>query len=222
LGLTLDEIFFVVKFKRMRSRYFFFSLLIAVGLILITASPAYAYTVRRGDTLSLLAKRFKAPLNRLIQANRIKNPNLIYVGQQLIIPKSQATTIPPQKSLTNVWVEISLNKQKLSLYQGRKIIFKTSVSTGLARSPTPTGHFKVWAKLRHDDMEGGSRTGGDYYYLPKVPYVAYFYQGYAFHGTYWHKNFGRPMSRGCVNLSIPDARYLYKRIGIGTPVIIRT
>ena len=28
----------------------------------------------------------------------------------------------------------------------------------------------------------------------------------AFHGTYWHNNFGTPMSHGCVNLTIEDAR----------------
>lgn len=188
----------------------------AIGFLLTAISPAYAYTIRRGDTLSLLAKRYNVPLNQLINANRIKNPNLIYVGQRLTIPKTQAEGA----QVKGVWVEISLKKQKLYLYQGGKIIFKTSVSTGLARYPTPAGRFKVWAKFRYDDMTGGSRTRGDYYYLPKVPYVAYFYQGYSLHGTYWHKNFGRPMSHGCINLSISDARYLYSQITVGTPVII--
>ena len=41
---------------------------------------------------------------------------------------------------------------------------------------------------------------GPGYYLPGVPYVMYFYQGYGLHGTYWHDNFGQPMSHGCVNL----------------------
>ncbi|MBZ5574334.1 MAG: L,D-transpeptidase, partial [Acidobacteriia bacterium] len=33
--------------------------------------------------------------------------------------------------------------------------------------------------------------------LPNVPYTQYFYQGYGLHGTYWHHNFGTPMSHGC-------------------------
>ncbi len=59
-------------------------------------------------------------------------------------------------------------------------------------------------------MYGGNRASGDYYYLPDVPYVQYFYQGYSFHGTYWHDNFGQPMSRGCVNMRADDARWLFE------------
>jgi Uncharacterized protein conserved in bacteria len=69
-------------------------------------------------------------------------------------------------------------------------------------------------------MSGGSRKAGDYYYLPKVPHVVYFYQSYALHGTYWHQNFGRRMSHGCINLSIPDAKYLYQKLEIGDFVVV--
>ncbi len=34
--------------------------------------------------------------------------------------------------------------------------------------------------------------------------------GYAFHGTYWHDNLGTPMSRGCVNMRIEDAKWLFR------------
>jgi lipoprotein-anchoring transpeptidase ErfK/SrfK len=69
-------------------------------------------------------------------------------------------------------------------------------------------------------MIGGSRQNRDYYDLPNVPYVVYFYRGYAIHGTYWHNNFGHPMSHGCVNLSIADAKLLYFWIDYATPIII--
>ena len=61
---------------------------------------------------------------------------------------------------------------------------------------------------------------GPGYYLPDVPYVMYFYDGYGLHGTYWHSNFGTPMSHGCVNLSIPDAEWLYNWADVGTLVNI--
>ncbi|MBI5619492.1 L,D-transpeptidase, partial [Candidatus Gottesmanbacteria bacterium] len=51
---------------------------------------------------------------------------------------------------------------------------------------------------------------GPGYYLPDVPYVMYFYLGYAIHGTYWHNNFGHPMSHGCVNMRIEDAKTLFE------------
>ena len=56
------------------------------------------------------------------------------------------------------------------------------------------------------------------YYLPDVPYVMYFYKGYGIHGTYWHSNFGNPMSRGCVNMETSEAGWLYNWAFVGIPV----
>jgi lipoprotein-anchoring transpeptidase ErfK/SrfK len=61
---------------------------------------------------------------------------------------------------------------------------------------------------------------GDNYYLPDVPYVMYFADYLAIHGTYWHDNFGYPMSHGCVNLPTWAAEWLYYWAGYGTPVWI--
>ncbi len=82
---------------------------------------------------------------------------------------------------------------------------------------TPRGEFGIWVKLRHTRMSGGSDVLGTVYDLPNVPYVMYFYnadyfreQGYGLHGTYWHDNFGTPMSHGCINLRTEDAQKLYE------------
>ena len=56
------------------------------------------------------------------------------------------------------------------------------------------------------------------YYLPNVEFVSYFYKGYAIHGTYWHNNFGQPMSHGCVNMTNADASWIYGWAPMGTPV----
>jgi lipoprotein-anchoring transpeptidase ErfK/SrfK len=61
---------------------------------------------------------------------------------------------------------------------------------------------------------------GPGYYLPDVPWVMFFYDEYGFHGTYWHNNFGSPMSRGCVNLRTEAAEWLYNWASVGTPVNI--
>jgi lipoprotein-anchoring transpeptidase ErfK/SrfK len=63
----------------------------------------------------------------------------------------------------------------------------------------------------------GRRLGYNYY-LEDVPFVQYFYQDYALHGTFWHNNFGRPMSHGCVNLPTPAAEWLYHWADYGTLV----
>jgi lipoprotein-anchoring transpeptidase ErfK/SrfK len=61
---------------------------------------------------------------------------------------------------------------------------------------------------------------GPGYYLPAVPYVMYFYEDYGLHGTYWHNNFGTPMSHGCVNFRTEDAQWLFNWASVGTRVVI--
>ena len=58
-------------------------------------------------------------------------------------------------------------------------------------------------------MEGV--IGGEYYNVPDVPCVMYFTNGgHALHGTYWHSNFGTPMSHGCVNLPMDVAAWMLR------------
>ncbi|MBI2074818.1 MAG: L,D-transpeptidase [Candidatus Levybacteria bacterium] len=116
-------------------------------------------------------------------------------------------------------IAIDLSKQTLYAFEGNNIVFQTAVSSGLPSTPTVRGTFSIQTKIPSQLMQGGSAYYG-YYYLPNVPYVMYFYQSYAIHGTYWHNNFGYPMSHGCVNLSIPSAQWLYNWTSAGTPVQI--
>lgn len=202
------------------------SLTIGLGILVLTAKPAEAsgnfliYKVKRGDWLSTIAARFGVSVSTLAATNKIANPNLIFVGQSLKIPQKQVLNTSFGSS--NIWVEVDVSAQKLYLWQGGEIIFSSLVSTGTKQHPTPTGEFRVWGKYSFDHMEGGSKERGDYYYLPNVPYVVYFHKSYALHGTYWHKNFGRPMSHGCINLSTPDAKYLYQMLKIGSLVVTRS
>ncbi len=110
------------------------------------------------------------------------------------------------------WIDVDLSQQRVYAYAGDGIVNSFLVSTGTWQYPTVTGKFKIWIKLRYTDMAGPG------YYLPDVPYTMYFYKGYGLHGTYWHNNFGTPMSHGCVNLSIPDAAWLYDFSAVGTTV----
>ena len=69
-------------------------------------------------------------------------------------------------------------------------------------------------------MRGGSRAAHDYYSLPGVPNIMYFFRGYSLHGTYWHRNFGHVMSHGCAKLTLADAAWFYAWASVGT--IVRT
>jgi len=106
------------------------------------------------------------------------------------------------------WIEVDLSEQKLRAWEGNNLVYEFLISSG-KWAPTPKGKFRIWVKLKYAKMEGGIRGTRTYYYLPNVPYTQYFYKSYGLHGTYWHNNFGHPMSHGCVNLSIPDAEKLF-------------
>lgn len=108
------------------------------------------------------------------------------------------------------WIEVNLKEQTLVAYEGSRMVYATLVSSGLPRTPTVTGLFRIWVKIQAGKMSGGSLEQGDFYYLADVPWTMYFYQGYGLHAAYWHDDFGRPKSRGCVNLSPLDAYWLFQ------------
>lgn len=115
---------------------------------------------------------------------------------------------------TGNWIEVDLSEQKLCFHETSGAMPCFLVSTGNPWTPTPTGDFHVWIKLPVTTMEGVD------YYLPNIHWTMYFYRGYSTHEAYWHNNFGHPMSHGCVNMKIDDAKYIYDRSEVGTLVRI--
>ncbi len=112
------------------------------------------------------------------------------------------------------WIDVNLSKQTLYAYEGNTIVRSFLVSTGVRQFPTVTGQYHIYVKLLSTLMHGVG------YYLPNVPYTMYFYKSYGIHGTYWHHNFGHPMSHGCVNMYTPDSEWLYYWASVGTLVNI--
>ena len=183
-----------------------------------TASSGGVYIVQRGDTLAKIAARNGTTVSALMALNGIRNPNVIWVGQRLRVGKGGGTVSPgpvkpPVSGGKGRWIDVNLSKQRLTAYQGNTPVFSALISGGLPRTPTVVGRFKVNTKLTSTRMRGPG------YDLPNVPYTMYFYRGYAIHGTYWHNNFGRPMSHGCVNMRTSDAAWLFNWASIGTPVV---
>jgi LysM repeat protein len=176
------------------------------------------HVVQRGENLYRIALRYRVTMSALAAANGIVNPNRIYAGQVLRIPGRGAHPNPPAPVLSSDgndrWIDVNLSTQTLTAYEGNTPVRSTLVSTGLPTTPTPTGRFRIYVKYLSDDMSGPG------YYLPNVPYVMYFYRSYGLHGTYWHSNFGRPMSRGCVNLPTAEAEWLFNWAAVGTLVNI--
>jgi lipoprotein-anchoring transpeptidase ErfK/SrfK len=222
---------------------------------------ATVHSVAAGENLYRISLRYDVSVQAMAWANGLGNPNLIYVGQRLVIPnrtsepasnplspdvqstvtlsaeataaptsqppaaQPQSTAVPaptqaaeaaPAASVgTGKEIVVVLHEQKVYAYQNGKLVHSSLASTGIARYPTPVGRFRIYTKYISTLMTGPG------YYLPNVPYTMYFYAGYGLHGTYWHNNFGHPMSHGCVNLPTSEARWLYEWAPVGTPVTVK-
>jgi hypothetical protein len=107
---------------------------------------------------------------------------------------------------------VSLEKQRLEAYEGDQPVFQVRVSTGRPYMETPSGEFRINRKCPSKHMgDGGLTSDRDAYELVGVPWVSFFHNnGVAFHGTFWHDNFGVPMSQGCVNMRNEDAKWLFR------------
>ena len=130
----------------------------------------------------------------------------------LVMP--QAAYAKKKKSYSGKWIEVDLSKQRLAARKGNKVVKAFPISSGKRWTPTPKGTFRIYAKYRRVRMRGPG------YNLPGVPWTMFFVGGYAIHGTYWHTNFGTPMSHGCINMKKSHARWLYKWAKKGTKVRI--
>lgn len=118
---------------------------------------------------------------------------------------------------TEKMITVDTASQMLTAWEGGRIVYQTSASTGLPLSPTVKGSFRVYKKVALGNMRGTSPYIGKYN-LKNVPNSLYFYQGYAVHGAYWHNSFGTRRSNGCVNLPLAMAQKVFDWAEVGTRV----
>lgn len=190
------------------------------------------YVVQAGEHLSQIARKFNVSWLAIAEVNNITDPDTVYAGITLIIPNGtdivsqnvayasynnilSATTDPGARVGTGREIVVVLSTQMTYAYEDGELKYSALVSTGLPATPTVQGDYKIWNKTRSQTMSGPG------YYLENVEWVMYFYQGYGFHGTWWHDNFGQPMSHGCVNMTNEDAKWLYEFASLETPVHVR-
>lgn len=131
------------------------------------------------------------------------------------LPTNTPVPVIPSVGENERWIDIVLSEQRLYAYEGQDVVRSFLVSTGKSSTPTLVGRFNVWIKLRYANMSGPG------YFLPNVPYTMYYDGSYGIHGTYWHSNFGTPMSRGCVNMRTEDAGWLFNWSHVGIMVNVR-
>ena len=137
------------------------------------------------------------------------------------IPLEEMSPLTPDIPLEKKRIEVNLTTQKLAAFENDREVFKTTIASGLPNGPrgadglstkTPQGEYRILEKDGSKHMGNGNLfADADDYELPGVPWTCFFTtQGHAFHGTYWHENFGVPMSHGCVNMPTEDAKWLYR------------
>lgn len=123
---------------------------------------------------------------------------------------------PLQQAGSDPWIDIDLSQQTLALIEDDEATFVTLISSGLRRTPTPTGLYETFDKLVHNDMRSRPRAR-EWYHVEEVPWIVHFKPRYALHGVFWHWGLGHPASHGCVNLAPRDARTLFERLSPELP-----
>ncbi len=127
--------------------------------------------------------------------------------------------ISPDVAYTDKRIEVSLEDQLLIAFEHDQPIYRARISTGLAGrdvpdgTQTPRGEFHISSKSPSKHMGNVQSSGApDSYILPGVPWTSFFIPetGVAFHGTFWHSNFGAQMSHGCINMRNQDAKWLFR------------
>ena len=114
------------------------------------------------------------------------------------------------------WIDVNLSRQTLVAFEGTRPMFATLLSSGRKGADkehdhtTPKGTWRIREKHVAATMDGDGAVAGDQpYSIEDVPYILYFFESYALHGAFWHDNFGRQQSHGCLNLAPLDAKRLF-------------
>lgn len=180
------------------------------------------HIVQPGEYLSSIARQYGVSWTDIAAANNIYNPNTVFAGTRLIIPAPGAPapavevpSAPPAMIGTGREIIVDLSDSRVYAYENGVLMRNVLASMGMQMTPTVQGDFTVQRKYYAQTMTGPG------YYLPDVPFVMYFYAGYALHGTYWHSNWGQPMSHGCVNLPTMEAEWFFNFADVGTPVHVQ-
>ena len=137
------------------------------------------------------------------------------------IPIDELAPISPEVEVQFKRIDVNLNTQTLTAFEYDNSIFQTKISSGIPNGPrgadglstkTPEGEFRIQDKMPAKHMGNGNLfADADDYELPGVPWTCFFTEhGHAFHGTYWHENFGVPMSHGCINMRTEEAKWLFR------------
>jgi len=146
-----------------------------------------------------------------IYDRQIQESLYVPAHEMRLIPPSELGPLSPEVPEENKYIYVDLANQFVTAFEGEKAVLAARCSSGDKGSRTPLGEFRTYHKGPSVHMTNQGDAVGHIYDLPGVPWVSFFTgTGVALHGTYWHNDYGRPRSRGCVNLRPDDAKFLYR------------
>lgn len=148
---------------------------------------------------------------------RYGNPgDLFWAPAQAFRPitHDEIAVISPEVEEKRIVVNVNWNTQTLSCFEGKTEVYFCRISSGVVTGATPLTPpgsigFPIWRKLYSIHMSGGTNVDG--WDLIGIGWTELFHgEGVAIHSTFWHNNFGEPMSHGCVNASPEDAKWIFR------------
>jgi len=128
-----------------------------------------------------------------------------------LVPNEELTLLSPDVPNDDKHIYIDLKTQMVTAFEGQRLVFSQRCSSGAKGTETPTGEFRTYHKGPSVHMTNDGDALEKIYNLPGVPWCTFFTGvGNALHGAYWHNDYGRPRSHGCVNLPSEAAKFLYR------------
>ncbi|WP_273131002.1 L,D-transpeptidase family protein [Bacillus weihaiensis] len=161
------------------------------------------HTVKPNETLGSIALDYRTSVNKLVRANQLTDPNLLFIGQQIQIPHiPNPDTIPYQ-------IIVSVSKRRLTLYANGQVSKEYPIAVGKQVTATPIGNYVI---VNREPNPGGP-FGAMWLSLSKIHY--------GIHGTNNPTSIGKAVSLGCIRMYNHDVLELASIVPNGTRVIIR-
>lgn len=128
-----------------------------------------------------------------------------------LIPDDELTQLAPQIPNRQKLLHVDLATQMVTAFEGEKMVLSARCASGQRGTDTPVGEWDTYHKGPSIHMTNFGDAAANIYSLPGVPWVSFFTgSGHAFHGTYWHNDYGHPRSNGCVNLPTRISKWIYR------------
>jgi lipoprotein-anchoring transpeptidase ErfK/SrfK len=173
-----------------------------------------AYRIYYGTThwiTETLVNRNEKSIWHKIYDSQLRESFFVPAHEMRVIPSAELALLSPDVPEAEKRVYIDLASQTVTAFEGENPVLVTRCASGAKGTETPLGDFRTYHKGPSVHMTNQGEGTENTYHLPGVPWVSFFTgSGVALHGTYWHNDYGRPSSRGCVNLTPGDAKFFYR------------